>query len=57
MFILIMLMLGLAFLLLLISAFGGSLPQVNLVWLALAIWVLAELIAFVSGTHVGIGHG
>ena len=57
MFILIMLMLGLAFLLLLISAFGGSLPQVNLVWFALAIWVLAELIAFVSGTHVGIGHG
>ena len=56
MFILIMLMLGLAFLLFLVAAFGGSLPQVNLVWFALAVWVLAELISFVSGTHVGIGH-
>ena len=35
MFILIMLLLGLAFLLFLIAAFGGALPQVNLVWLAL----------------------
>ena len=57
MFILIMLLLGLAFLLFLIAAFGGALPQVNLVWLALAIWVLAELISFVSGTRVGVGHG
>jgi len=54
MFVLILLLLGLSFLLLLISAFGGAMPQVNLVWFALAIWVLAEVIMFASGNHVGL---
>ena len=57
MFVLILVILAISLGLMLISAFGGSMPQVNLAWLSLAFLILAFLIEFATGSHIGVGHG